>query len=191
MEEFIPNDVIIKASRAKYKYLAIPSIIIVLNFVLAALCPLLFKQYISIGALAVYFFLLGVFRHKKEFPKHEQDVVIAPMNGKIVQIKTTEQGSIVTIKKPFFDSCEFVTATKQDIPMSLDTESSQVSWTVECSSKKIFINETVDYQAVLIGIVPGNAICHLFVPKRYDLDVSEGGVVEAGHSEIGVLASEI
>ncbi|MCL2063349.1 MAG: hypothetical protein FWG98_03120 [Candidatus Cloacimonetes bacterium] len=192
MEEFIPIDMLIRANRVKYKYLAFPALVIIINFIFSITFPALYTQYGSFMALGAYFFILYVFRFNKEFQKFEEDVVIAPMNGKIIKITEVEEGHLITIKKPFFDSCEFVTCTKHDIPNTSiqdikNKDISHVCWKINCATAHIFINNIVNYQATLIGLVPGNAVCEVFIPKRYNLEVAEGGIIEAGYSEIGVL----
>ena len=186
MEVFIPIDMLIRANRIKYRYLVWPGIVIVINFILSITYPSLFTKYVSILALVFYFLILFIFRFKRNYPKYETDVVVSPINGKIVHIKTLDEGYVVSIKKPFFASCEFVTCTRNDFPKVLITEKPQVSWKIESQHKYIFIDETVEYQAVLVGIVPGTALCEVFIPNIYKINAVEGSVLEAGFSELGV-----
>ena len=186
---FIPIDMLIKANRVKYKYLALPTIIILLNFIFSFVLPALSFKYTSLFALIIYFIILIVFRFRRDFAETNDNVVFAPITGKITNIKTLETGHIVTIKKSFFATCEVVTCTKNDIPdiMPQDTTNNQVSWHINCANKHIFINETVKYQAVLVGVAPGNATCDVFIPNDYELDIEVDGKVDAGLSELAVV----
>ena len=200
MNIFIPFNMIIKAHRTKYKYLAIPILVILINFALSLKNEALYIPAISIIAFAFFLFIMYLFRFKRSFSQPDDDVIFAPMNGKIVQIKPLLEGHVLTIKKPFLASSEFVTCSKcdalggvatKDKAESLDIElletQTNVFWKVKCALAHIFINETIDHQAVLIGIVPGNAVCEVFLPQIYDLKVKEGSEVSAGFSELGNL----
>jgi len=178
MKEFIPHDMILKAQVFKYKYLAVPGAVIIVSFFIRGLFEHL--RWIPIIALVVYFLLLLLFRFRRVYPDHYEGTVIAPINGKVVDVEPIATGNILTIQKPFFESSEITTCTKTDIINKFDTEGEQVSWQIECANAKVFYEGNADYQAVLIGIAAGNAKCKVFIPVKYDLLVKEGSAVDAG-----------
>ena len=182
MNVFIPHDMILKAQKAKYKYLALPALIIIINFFLKNQFESV--KYLSILALIVYGIILILFRFRRTYPKHDENNVIAPINGKIIHKKCLPTGCILTIQKPAFASSEIVTCTKTDIPKVLEMDKKQVSWQIEGSKALIFIDEPVSFQTALIGLAPGPAICEVFIPSIYNLLVEEGNSVEAGLSII-------
>ena len=182
MNEFIPHDMILKAQRFKYKYLALPAGIIILSFLISNLIA--DSRWVSLVALAFYFVLLYIFRFNRTFGEHEESEVCAPVNGKIVSIKVVSEGAKLTIKKPFFASSEVVTCTKNDLINEIDSEQKRVSWMIECANSKVFYTGIVRYQATLIGVVAGNAVCEVFAPAVYGLKVEIGEKVVAGMSVI-------
>jgi len=185
MKEFIPHDMILRAQKYKYKYLAIPGALIFINFLLRNHVD--HARYVSLLALLFYFFLLIVFRFRRAYPDHENGDVIAPITGKIARVETLPNGSVVTIQKSLFDSSEIVTCTNADLINKLDTEQEHVSWKIEGANTKIFTDLTVNYKSVLIGLAAGNATCEVFIPSRYELIVNEGNKIEGG---ISVIAEE-
>ena len=187
MKIFIQHDMFIKANRVKYKFLIIPIIVIIINFVITLLNEDSNSGLGSIIALLFYFFILYTFRFKKVFSEPDEQIAFAPVNGLIANIVEKETGTILTIDKQFFAPCELVTSTNNDIINSLDTDSSQVSWKVEGPNKYIFIDETIEHQAAMIGILPGNAVCEIFIPNEYEIKIDKGTKVEAGFTELAIL----
>ena len=182
MNEFIPHDMILKAQRFKYKYLALPAGIIILSFFISNLFA--DSRWVSLFALAIYFVLLYIFRFNRTFGEHEEGEVCAPMNGSIVDIEAVSEGVLLKIQKPFFASSEVVTCTKNDLINEIDRGQERVCWKLECANSKVFYTGIVRYQAVLIGVAAGNAICEMFVPSVYGLNVEVGEKVVAGMSVI-------
>ena len=179
MNVFIPHDMIIKAQRYKYKYLAIPAGIVIVSFFLKSISE--DAKWASLLGLVVYALVLIVFRFKGRFGEADEGEVLAPINGKVLSINEVEKGCVVTIQKLFFGSSEIVTCTKSDVLNKIDMESERVCWKVECANMKVFTDAVdVNYQAVLVGLAPGTAVCEVFVPKQYNLIVNEGDVIEAG-----------
>jgi len=113
--------------------------------------------------------------------------IAAPINGKVTALDFIEKGVIVIIEKPFFASSEIVTCTKNDLINQVDIEQDRVSWKIECANFKVFYDGIARYQAVLVGVATGNAVCEMFVPIGYDMTVEVGQKVEAGMTVIGVL----
>jgi len=184
-----------KAQYYKYKMLAFPGAMIIINFLIKDWVFERFGfqiQYLSVVFLLLYFFILYIYRVSRTYVKPVDDCVLAPMSGVVKKIDRTPHGWIVTIKKPFFSSCEFMTATATDIPNELDIESEHVSWQIVdihtglCRSvfSRIFIDETIDYQGVLVGVVPGNAVCELFIPSSYTLTIDVDSDISTGLSII-------
>ena len=189
MKVFIPYDMVIRAHRVKYRYLAIPFLVIILNFILSLVRETLYVPYVSMIAFVIFMFIMYIFRFKRTFSEVEGEVVIAPMNGKIVDIRAFPEGNVITIIKSLWASSEFTTCTKSDIQIShhyvLELDVSKVSWKVDSAIKHIFIDETVDVQAALIGLVPWNAVCEVFLPEKYKLKIEKGNAVVAGETVIG------
>lgn len=183
MDYFHPHDMILKAQKLKYKALALPAILIIICFVLSLNnIDGTIVKYASFTSLLVYLYLIILYRYKRFINKPEDNEVVAPVNGKVINKNCLPNGCIVTIQKPFFASAEIITCTKSDIPKVLDMHSDCVSWEIKSKNAKIFINETVNYQAILIGLVPGPAICEVFIPSKYSVLVSEGDSLKAGES---------
>jgi len=182
MNEFIPHDIILKAQRFKYKYLAVPAAIIILSFFASNLFA--DSRWVSLIALGFYFVLLYIFRFNRTFGEHDESEVAAPMNGEVVNMEVVSEGAVLKIRKPFFASSEVVTCTKNDLINEIDREQERISWKIECANSKVFYTGIVRYHAVLIGVAAGNAVCEVFVPSMYKLSVEVGQKVEAGMSVI-------
>jgi hypothetical protein len=193
MKVYNPHGLVSKAQFYKYKVLSIPAIIIVINFFFVSHVEQL--KYVSFLALALYFFCLYLYRISRTYVKPQDNCVIAPIQGTITQIDETSHGHIITIKKPFFAPCEFFTTTDSDIPNELHAESENVSWQIEGISTdifrsvfcRIFIDETVDYQGVLVGVIPGSATCEVCIPHAYTLTAEVGSELHAGLSVLAEM----
>ena len=182
MNEFLPHDMILKAQRFKYKYLAVPAVVIIFSFFTSNLFA--DSRWASLVALAGYFALLYIFRFNRTFSEHEESEVTSPVNGKVTNVEVVSDGAVLTIRKPFFASSEIVTCTKNDLINEIDKEQERVCWKVEGANSKVFYTGIVRYHAVLIGVAAGNAVCEMFVPAMYGLTVEVGQKVEAGMSVI-------
>jgi len=181
-----------KAMTIKYLFMAIPAIIIVVNFFMVNRLPEV--QYLSIVALCVYAFLFVVYRFRTSFTSGLNNIVTSPINGKVVDIQTVTTGVILTIKKPYFAPCELVTCTSSDIPKALNVEAEQVSWqaTGYTSQRhvKVFISQTINEQGILVGLAPGAVIMEVFIPATYAVQVAVGNEVRAGQTALAGIASE-
>ena len=184
MKEFIPHEMLSKAQFYKYKFLSIPAVIIVISFFLRDIHSA--AKYLSLLALALYFFIFIIFRFKRNFSLPEINEVLSPINGRIIDIETVENGSIIMIKKPFFASAEIVTCTSADKINTLDMQQTQISWRISNRFAKIFHESDVNYQAALIGLSPGSAICALFIPSKYEILVNTKNHLEAGETVVAI-----
>jgi len=173
-----------KAQMYKYIFIVIPAGIIVVNFFLVSRFDEL--KYLSIFAMLVYLFLLAVYKVNTQFEDISDDVVSSPINAKITHIETVENGTIITLKKSYFSPCEIVTCTSSDIVNKPDTSGEQVSWFFTQKTARryvqIFAKEDIDEQGILVGITPGSATMTVFIPTKYDLQVTVGDAVFAGRT---------
>lgn len=188
MDFFHPHDMILKAQKAKYKILAFPAVIIIICFVLSTqgVSNYIIK-YISAVALIFWLFILVMYRYKRFYPTHDISEIIAPINGKIISKKCIPNGCILTIQKSFFASSEIVTCSDNDIPNKLQLEKQQVSWEIHGNFINIFIDDSVKYHSVLIGLAVGHAVCEIFIPLKYKIQIEENEFVSAGESVIAKL----
>jgi len=188
-----------KAMMYKYSFMAIPAIMIVVNFFMVNRMPEL--QYLSIVALCVYAFLFMVYRFRTVYAVASSNNVTSPINGKVANIQTVGNGVILTIKKPYFAPCEIVTCTASDIPNKLEIDSAQVSWQVTGYASrvtghtsrryvKVFITQTITEQGILVGIAPGPVTMEVFIPATFSVQVAVGGEVIAGQTTLASIASD-
>ena len=201
MSEYTPEVALGMAQRLKYRYIAVLCGVILLNFLLLrfVLPPQYdWLKYISVLALIFYVILLTMYKFNAKFPPPEYSSVTSPIHGKVVMIKAEPNGHLITIKKTILKACEIVSTTISDLPNTIDMDSEQVSWQIlglETDSflknfAKVFIDETIPYQGILVGLVPGNATCEVFLPKKYVINIRMGDDVEAGYSILGYVSEE-
>ena len=188
MNYFHPHDMILKAQKAKYTILIYPAIVIIICFFLSTMgITNDFIKYLSALALLCWLFILVLFRYKRFYPSHDNSEVIAPINGKLISIKHIPNGCILTIRKSFFSSSEIVTCSNSDIPKTLEMDTQQISWDVQGIYVKIFINETINFQSILVGLAVGPAICEVFIPAKYKVLIDETSSISAGETVIAKL----
>ncbi|MCK9328315.1 MAG: hypothetical protein PHY08_04385 [Candidatus Cloacimonetes bacterium] len=188
MNFFHPHDMILKAQKAKYKILAFPAIVIIICFIFSTqgVSNNVIK-YISAIALLFWLFILVMFRYKRFYPTHDISEIVAPINGKIISKKCIPNGCILTIQKNFFSSSEIVTCSDNDIPNKIQIEKQQVSWEIHGNFINIFIDDSIKYQSVLIGLAVGYAVCEVFIPMKFKIQLEENEYVSAGESIIAKL----
>jgi len=188
-----------KAMMYKYSFMAIPAMIIVVNFFMVNRMPKL--QYLSIVALCVYAFLFMFYRFRTVYAEPSSDIVTSPINGKVSNVQAVADGAIVTIKKPYFAPCEIVTCTASDIPNKLEIDSAQVSWQVTGYTSrgtghtsrryvKVFIAQTIAEQGILVGMAPGSVTMEVFIPATFSVQVVVGEEIIAGQTTLASIASD-
>ena len=89
--------------------------------------------------------------------------------------------------KNFFSSSEIVTCSDNDIPNKIQIEKQQVSWEIHGNFINIFIDDSIKYQSVLIGLAVGYAVCEVFIPMKFKIQLEENEYVSAGESIIAKL----
>ena len=162
-----PNEVFIKIKKLEFKYLAIPFILIILNFLLVYLYNIQDFKYLSLLFLFVYFFIKFIFRINKIDIIQNSNAIKSPITGNVIKIENNK----ITIRKNFFDKADFRYSLAK----------------YRLIKGKLHIFSDISDQSVLIGIVPGNAVIEIELPDNYIATIKKGEKVISGVTDIGKL----
>ena len=169
LEKYNPTEYLIKLQNIKYKALMFPIVAIIISFGVYYIFRIDFMKYFSIAGLIVYFFIMMIFHVNKTIPPQtEKDVVLAPIFGKVAEIKDRK----ITIKKSLFQPADIRCA---DSGKEINITSSRIYW----------FERNATLQGKLIGVVPSNAECIYEVPDDFDIKVKVGQKMKAGETIIG------
>ncbi|MCD4797221.1 MAG: hypothetical protein K8R49_08650 [Candidatus Cloacimonetes bacterium] len=175
IEKYNPTEYLIKLQKIKYRALIFPIGVIIISFGVYYIFRINFMKYFSIAGLIVYFFIIMLFHVKKTIPPQtENNVVLAPIFGKISEIKDRK----VKIKKSLFQPADIRCA---ESGKEINITSSRIYW----------FEKKAALQGKLIGVIPANAECICEIPDEFDIEVKIGQKVEAGETIIGSKTRKI
>ncbi len=175
IEKYNPTEYLIKLQNIKYRALMFPILIIIISFGVYYIFRIDFVKYFSIAGLIAYFFIMMIFHVKKTVPPQtENDDVLAPIFGKVSEIKDRK----ITIKKSLFQPADIRCAASGK---EINITSSRIYW----------FERNATLQGKLIGVVPSNAECIYEVPDEFDIEVKIGQKIEAGETIIGIKTRKV
>ena len=186
-----PTDSLVEISKYKYLAASIPFLIIIISFATSFFID--FKLLNQISLIAFVFFLLAVIRYRVNLriippPK---DVILSPINGKVVNITTSDNLHIVKLKKSFLDKADVRFSNDLEVKhivnkklMTVDNENSPVSWRLEGEHKQLSSTVMFSERGLLFAILPANSLCVIQLPATFDVKVSIGERVIAGETII-------
>ncbi len=160
-----PSDVYIKIKKLEFKFLLLPLVLIIANFIIVYFYHYTKLKYLSLLLLIIYFFIKFLFRIDRIDVPNSGNTLKTPVSGTIVNI----ENDFLIIKKRLWD--------KSDIRYSL----AEFTFT----KGLVFIFSKVKVQSVLIGVVPGIAICKVVLPENYKFTATLGQKVISGVTDIG------
>lgn len=163
--DFNSPDIFIKIKKLEFKYLLVPLLLIIANFILVYIYKMVHLKYISIGLLIIYFFIKLLFRISRIDVEISDKQIKAPVCGTVQEIQSNE----IVIKKSLFD--------KSDI------RKSNAEFLFIKGKPHILQDNTT--QSALIGVVPGIALCKVTLPQNSKIKVKTGDKVKAGISDLG------
>ncbi len=165
--DYNPNDVYIKIKKLEFKFLLLPLILILINFVLVWHYKIVEIKYVSLLLLIIYFFIKLMFRINRIDVAINTDSVKSPVTG---IVKSIENNTIV-VKKGIFDKA--------------DLRYSNAGFILEKGKSYIFSQDKK--QSILIGVIPGNCLCKIILPQDYKITVKPNQKVIAGVTDLGSL----
>jgi len=173
-----PVETMISISKHKYILLSLPIFIIIACFVLKVLNVYLFftKPLIMI-AFITYLLIIYIFRFDQPHIEINESNLLAPINGKIREIKKLDNSYQILVEKGFSDKAEIRTMTnldKSDFMEEIPSFSIKGVWT------RIYSDKNPHIQGLLIGIAPGRAVAVVNVPFSYELSVQNNNSINAG-----------
>ncbi len=169
------------ARKEKYKFLSVPIVVILINFVLILKYQTPYVEYISTVFFILYLFISYFYKIEKPNIEINESNLLAPITGKVKKVTFNQDNYSIIIQKPLFSTCEIRTMTNTDSINSL-SENSEVSWAIKSSRVKIFSDKSPHPQGQLIGINAGACELCVIIPLEYELSVVEGQHLICGKS---------
>lgn len=180
-----PVEYINRIQKEKYKMLAVPMVIIVINFALNFFYNIHFIKYLSAFAMLMYLVVLYLYRISHPSIEMNESNLLAPVNGKVKEIIRKDKGYQILIVKSWYESCEMRTMSNLDeIDPSEETDHS--SFIVKGVWTKIFSKKIPHLQGQLIGAAPAKCIAVVHIPYHYELSINENDHLESG---VSILAT--
>lgn len=180
-----PVEYINRIQKEKYKMLAVPMVIIVINFALNFFYNIHFIKYLSAFAMLMYLVVLYLYRISHPSIEMNESNLLAPVNGKVKEIIKKEKNYQILIEKSWYESCEMRTMSNLD-EIDQNEEGSQASFLVKGVWARVFSKRVPHLQGQLIGVAPAKCIALIRIPYNYELSISENDHVEAG---VSILAT--
>ncbi|HOD52958.1 MAG TPA: hypothetical protein PKJ08_00385 [Candidatus Cloacimonadota bacterium] len=180
-----PLEFINRIQKEKYKMLAIPIIVIVINFAVKMFIGVDFVKYISAVAMALYLIILWLYRLSHPNIEINESNLLAPVNGKILEIKKIEDGFQLIILKNWFQSSEIRTMSNLDLINEIE-KTDQACFMVKGVWSKIFTEKNPHLQGQLIGVAPGKCMAYINIPDTYEISARLNDQLEAG---VSILAT--
>lgn len=172
-----PIDILNQIYKFKYKLLALPILIILIDFVIRIILPIEIVKYISAFALIIFIFVHLMFRMNRPDTEINESNLLAPINGKIKDIKKLENSYQIIIDKSFLMPSEIRTMCNLD---SFELDETMPSFSVKGMWAKLYSEKTPHPQGQLIGIAPGKALAIINIPLSYELSVNVSNNINAG-----------
>lgn len=166
----------VKIMKYKYKVLLIPIVVIVAGFILQMSYPnnasFEYIKHLSTAALFAYIYVLVIFRINKTEVEKSDTNLLAPINGKVLSIETTDSGWIVLFRKRAFSSAEIRKSSQEEIIYTSCSElmnSTKLGWYLSSRWARIYDASQRAQQGQLIGVIPFPSIGYYYIPKEYQL----------------------
>ncbi|MCD6181826.1 MAG: hypothetical protein J7K89_05530 [Candidatus Cloacimonetes bacterium] len=160
-------DVLVFIQKTKYRYAAIPLLLVVGGFALDAAHIISWSRWISFSGLLGYIVVAALFHLRRPVvPTPEFPVVLSPVCG----IVRSVDDAVITIHKRLLDAA--------DVCSSLAVFSSDRMHVIK--------HDSVD-QGTLIGVIPGAVDVQCTIPREFTIIAQPGQRVLAGES---VLAQQ-
>lgn len=173
MSKLTPAKTLLKIQKIKYKFLAVPIIVIILTFLLNLKYENKIFSIISLIALVIFFVISRIFSVNKSVHNPEKSgKILAPINGKIVKKQRNE----LIIKKSIFAHAEIRKSDKEN----------KLALSIKGFLLYDFAEEDA-VQAQIIGLLPGPATAVCQLPENYHFTVEETENIEAGETVIAEL----
>jgi hypothetical protein len=128
-------------------------------------------------AFITYLLIIYIFRFDQPHIEINESNLLAPINGKIREIKKLDNSYQILVEKGFSDKAEIRTMTnldKSDFMEEIPSFSIKGVWT------RIYSDKNPHIQGLLIGIAPGRAVAVVNVPFSYELSVQNNNSINAG-----------
>jgi len=173
-----PIEILISISKHKYILLSLPIFIIIACFVLKVFnVYLIFTKPLIMIAFVVYLLVMYIFRFDQPHIEINESNLLAPINGKIKEIKKLDNSYQILVQKGFSDKAEIRTMTNLD---KSEFNEGMPSFTVKGVWTRIYSDKNPHIQGLLIGIAPGRAVAVINVPFSYELSVQNNNSINAG-----------
>ncbi len=188
-DKFNPYDAVKMATTMKYKAMLLPVSVIILCFFFNLYDSELFSsyKYVSILAFLYYIWVLFIYRYPRNSTIEDPNLIFSPVTGIVTEIRENKDLIEIVIKKSYYHSSDFRYPFENTVfnAASVVSKDSPLPVGVTLISRKVKMfqdNFKRTIPGALIGLVPGNAVCQINIPKEYILTCELKEKVVAGIS---------
>ncbi|MCD4817886.1 MAG: hypothetical protein K8S23_04280 [Candidatus Cloacimonetes bacterium] len=159
---------LLQVQRIKYKYMAVPAVIVFGSFFTNFYVEKDALKYISLFGLLLYLAILFYFKINRSFEPDKGKSILSPITGSVISFD--EQNKIVIIKKKFQQNIEIRNPSEDDeiVP-------------IYKGKTNIFVRNS-QLKGELIGVILGSGFCELKIPLGFVPKVSVGDIVHSGET---------
>ncbi len=162
-----PNEVFVKIKKLEFKFLLLPLLLIIADFIIVLNYKITTLKYFSLALLIIYFFIKILFRIDKITVENSENTIKSPITGKVIQVEKDK----IIIEKGMFE--------KADIRSSFAT--------FKPIKGKIYIFADYNEQSILIGVAPGYIKMEIILPENANITLQPNQKVIAGVTDIGKI----
>ena len=174
MNEFNPEQYLLKIQKQKYKIAIFPILIVVISFFLHSSFQFTILKYVSLAGLLGYVFVIMLHKVNKAIPPVcENSCILSPISGKISSIDNNK----VEIIKSIFDPI--------DIRYSNFSDKIDIIWK---NKKPLFFEENCQLPGKLIGMIIGKSKCVLQLSDDCEIEVVIGKKIIAGETILAKMS---
>ncbi len=181
------TDTLRKIKKSQYARQAIPLILLAVSIIVNMIYPVTVLRYLAIVAFAWYVILMMMFRTKHKIAKPAAGEFVSPLEGKVTSVRKSDKETFITIRKTFIDIVELRLPTNDpEIDSSgtwiFKTEKGTIQLRLKAAKLKLFDNPAETGE--VIGIVPGSAVCTIYLPAAFEVLVVDRQNVFAGETAL-------
>jgi hypothetical protein len=155
-------------------------------------------QAIPILALIYYFYVSARYRTGKVMPESDVKSFLSPICGKVTEIREDGFASLIFIERTAFTPADLRSAHIDDIraPQGTGEDPSFASETIGTqwwipTPPGVIVESRPNLPGMLIGLVPGNAVCRCRIPNSMTITVTTGEKVIAGENVLARIPEPV
>ncbi|MDD3050203.1 MAG: hypothetical protein PHR06_03575 [Candidatus Cloacimonetes bacterium] len=184
-ENHNPLHILVAIQKTKYRYAAIPIIMIVFSFVSNLVAQNEINRYLAFSGLLLYAAVQFSFRFNKISPLPNEKAILSPVNGTVESINSSKDETRIVIKKSWTDQIDVrLPGNNEDFTVGSNQIKSVSSefYEWELKTSRVFIyeeNKNLPY-GTLIGIALGKGACTITISNKCVIEIKQGDKVTSG-----------